>query len=60
MTGGREKVTNDEVGEGGGVRQLTVQKRREAIIVLDLLLWKALRPLSTGIACFAQNSEQVM
>ena len=53
-------MTYDEVGEGGGVRQLTVQKRREAIIVLDLLLWKALRPLSTGIACFAQNSEQVM
>ena len=32
-------------GEGGGVMQLTVQKRRnEAIIALNLLHWKALRP----------------
>ena len=32
-------------GEGGGVMQLTVQKRQnEAIIAQDLIYWKALRP----------------
>ena len=43
-------------GEGGGVMQLTAQKRRnEAIIALDLPHRKALRPFIDGYSLFCSK-----
>ena len=49
-------MTKDDMGGGGGVMKLTVQKcRNEPIIALDLLHWKALRHFIYGYSLFCSK-----